>query len=292
MSIQKPTRTAATGLVAILSLLLTGCFITPGKFTSELVVTKDERFAFTYDGEIFFLGLSSLASMGAATEEFTSEACYDEETYEDRDCTEEELAAQREQWEAGAEQRAQEAKEGAEQLAVLMGGIDPSDPEATAEVARLLQRQKGFERVIDKGEGVFDVRFAVSGTLGHDFLFPVIEGFPSISPFVEVLLRKDNQVRINAPAFAAQNDNNPMAGMMGSMAGLAGMAALAGDSETGEQMPKFPALDGTFTIITDGVIRANNTDEGSTTTPRGEEMVWTVTARSKAAPTALIDLTR
>ena len=286
----KYPRAAATALLAAFSLVLTGCFITPGKFTSELVVMKDDRFSYSYDGEIFFLGLSSLAKMGAAAEEFEPEGCYDEETYEDRECTEAELAQQRADWEANAEQRAAEAEVEAQQMAALMGGIDPSDPEATAELVRLLERQKGFASVVDKGDGVFDVRFAIEGDLSHDFLFPVIEGFPSINPFVQIHLRKNNLVRINAPGFAAQNDTNPMAGMMGGMAGLAGMAALGGDDAMGEQMPNIPTIDGTFTIITDGTIRANNTDEGATPTARGQELVWKVTPRTQDAPTALIDL--
>ena len=131
----KPTtiRMGAVSLLAGLSLLLTGCFITPGKFTSQLTLAEDESFTFTYEGEIFFLGLSSLAQMGAASEEFQPTECYDEETYESRDCTEEELAEQRAEWEAGAEARAAKAKKEAEQMSAMMGGIDPTDPEATEE---------------------------------------------------------------------------------------------------------------------------------------------------------------
>ena len=56
-------RTRAATLLAAFSILLAGCFITPGKFTSQLVLNDNESFAFTYEGEIFFLGLSSLAQM-------------------------------------------------------------------------------------------------------------------------------------------------------------------------------------------------------------------------------------
>jgi len=144
--------------------------------------------------------------------------------------------------------------------------------------------------VVDKGDGVFDVRFAISGELSHDFLFPVIEGFPSISPFVQLYLRKGEQVRINAPGFAAQNETSPMAGMMGGMAGMAGLAALGNEEEPADQMPNFPTVEGTFTIVTDGIIRANNTDEGSVRSERGQELVWNISPRTQAAPTALIDL--
>lgn len=290
MGFHTSTRARAAAALAALSLLLTGCFITPGKFSSELVLMKNDQFSYTYDGEIFFLGLSSLAQMEAAGEEFEPESCYDEETFEDRECTEAELAEQREQWDANAESRAAEAAMEAEQMAMMMGGIDPSDPESTAELVRLLERQEGWESVVDKGDGVFDVRFAISGELSHDFLFPVIEGFPSISPFVQLYLRKGEQVRINAPGFAAQNETSPMAGMMGGMAGMAGLAALGNEEEPADQMPNFPTVEGTFTIVTDGIIRANNTDEGSVRSERGQELVWNISPRTQAAPTALIDL--
>lgn len=290
MGFHTSTRTRAAAALAALSLFLTGCFITPGKFSSELVLMKNDRFSYTYDGEIFFLGLSSLAQMEAAGEEFEPESCYDEETFEDRECTEAELAEQRAEWDAQADGRAAEAAREAEQMAMMMGGIDPSDPESTAELVRLLERQEGWESVVDKGDGVFDVRFAIEGELSHDFLFPVIEGFPSISPFVQLYLRKGDQVRMNAPGFAAQNETSLMAGMMGGMAGMAGLAALGNEAGAADQMPKFPVVEGTFTVVTDGIIRANNTDEGAVQTERGQELIWTISPRTQAAPTALIDL--
>lgn len=292
MTILNSMRVAAVATICGLSLLLTGCFITPGKFTSQLVLVDQERFTFTYEGEIFFLGLSKLAQMGAGTEEFTPEGCYNEETYEDRECTEEELSQQRENWEAGAEMRAAEAAREAQQMSAVMGGIDPTDPEASAELVALLMRQKGWESVVDKGDGVFDVRYSVSGHLTHDFMFPVIEGFPATNPFVQFILRDGNVVRVNAPGFAAQGDSNPMTGMMGGMAGLAGLSALGQEGANGDQMPELPMIEGTFTIVTTGKIRANNTDEGSTTGPDGDVLTWEISPRTKAAPTALIDLSR
>lgn len=295
MTIYCSPRVLATAVLASLSLLLTGCFITPGKFTSELVLTEQNRFTFTYDGEIFFLGLSSLAAMAGGSGEFEA-YCFDEDTYEERDCTEAEIAEQRADWEANAEERAAENAKEAEQMAAIMGGIDPSDPEASAELVELLLRQEGWERVVDKGDGVFDVRYSVSGELNHDFMFPVIEGFPVTNPFVEIILRDDDVVRVNAPGFTNGNDNTgSMGAMMGSMGGLGGLSGLRAmgmsESEDGE-MPNIPELEGTFTIVTNGRIRANNTDEGSTATAGGEKLEWAISPRTTQAPTALIDLSR
>jgi len=294
MTLFSPIRLSAGALLAGLSLMLTGCFVAPGKFDSSLILEGDDSFTFNYDGEIFFLGLSGLSQMGAAAEEFEAK-CTEENSFEERECTPAEVAEQREEWEAGADRRAAEAKQKAEQMSAMMGGIDPSDPEAAQDLAALLMRQKGWKRVVAKGDGVFDVSYSITGTLGHDFMFPIIEGFPTTSPFVQFILREDDVVRINAPGFAAQNEDNPMAAMMGGMGAMAGLAALGEDSEGGQpaQMPDIPQIEGSFAIVTKGGmrIRANNTDEGANPTPTGEVLMWEISPRTKAAPTALIDLT-
>jgi hypothetical protein len=295
MTICTAIRLRTAAVLGAFALLLTGCFMSPGKFTSELAITGPDSFTFSYEGEIFFLGLSKLAQMGAAAETFTA-SCYDDQTFESRACTAEEEAVQREEWEADAGRRAEEAKKQAQQMAALMGGIDPSNPEAAEELVRLLQRQKGWERVVHKGDGLFDVSYRITGTMGHDFSFPAIEGFPATNPFVQVFLRKGGQVRINAPGFAAQNGDSgglgPMLGA-GSFAGLAAMGAAEEARKAGEDpaaMPGVPMMDGTFTIRTAPGMRilANNTDEGPSAEAPGEMLTWRITARTAQAPTALI----
>jgi hypothetical protein len=297
-------RLRAAAVLAGLSLALTGCFITPGKFTSELAMTGPDSFTFSYDGEIFFVGLSKLAQMGASLDDsFTPSECYDDESFETRECTEEELAQQRADWDAGAAERTESKKKEAAQMAAFMGGIDPSDPKAADELVRLLQRQQGWDSVVHKGDGVFDVSYRVSGTSGHDFLFPMIEGFPTTNPFVQMIQRKGGQVRINAPGFAAQSSDAGGMGGFGSMMGmgsLAGLAALgaaeemkdkgSGDGAEGGALPGFPMIDGTFTIRAAPGMRilANNTDEGPQAGSAGEVLVWQITPRTAQAPTALI----
>lgn len=289
---RRPIHALATAMVAGLSLLLTGCFITPGKFASELVLGADDDFTFTYEGEIFFLGLSQLAEMGESAKEFEAEPCYIDGTFDERECTANELEGQRSAWESGADARAAEAAQKAEQMSALLGGIDATDPEATAKFTQLLLRQRGWERVEDKGNGVFDVSYTLTGKLTHEFAFPVIEGVPSTNPFVQIFLRDGNLVRINAPGFSAQNEDNPMTAMMGGFVGMAGMAATMGENGPGgdEAMPELPTPEGVFVIRTaDGMsIRANNTDEGPSPTSDGEVLTWEIEAGTKAAPTALI----
>lgn len=287
MNVIPSIKMKASGVLAALSLLLAGCFITPGKFESELVLNKDGNFSFTYDGEIFFLGLSKLAQMDEQSEGFEAEDCHDEETYEQRDCNEQELAEQRAEWMTGAEARAAKSKEEAEQMSKFLGGIDPTDPEATEELRQLLLRHKGWSKVESKGDGVFEIAYSTSGKLSHDFMFPIIEGIPTTNIFVQAILRNDNQVRVNAPGFSAESNASPMGGMMSAMPGL---AAMGQSDKSPEAMGNIPVIDGTFTIRTDGQILANNTDEGASTVGVEQVLVWKISPRTQAAPTALIRL--
>lgn len=281
-------RTIATTVLAALTLTLTGCFISPGQFTSELMIEDDASFTFNYEGEIFFLGLSELAKMSASAEEFEAQDCYTDD-FEERECTQDELDAQRTEWDLGAEERAAKAEEEAAEMAAVLGGINPTDPEAAEELRQLLLRHKGWNKVETKGSGVFDVSYSASGNLSHNFMFPVIEGFPGGANFVEVILRDDNVIRINAPGFATQDEANPVAALMG---GAMGFAALGSLGESGEGVPDIPQMAGTFRIVTSGNtnIRANNTDEGASALQGGEELVWEINSSTSSAPTALIKL--
>lgn len=297
----------AAALLAGFALALTGCFMSPGKFTSEMQITGPDSFTFSYDGEIYFLGLSKLALMGATADEAFVANCFDEETFENRDCTPEEEAALRDEWEAGAAERAAKAKKDAAMMKAVMGGIDPTDPKAAEDMVRLLERQKGWDRVVNKGDGLFEVSYSATGTLGHDFMFPAIEGFPATNPFVQMILRDGGQVRINAPAFVFQNSENPMTAAMSGMGSLAGLAVMgaadgakpaSGGDGVGEgalEVPGMPLIGGTFTVRTAPGMRvlANNTDEGPEATPAGGETLrWDISPRTAQAPTALIATTR
>lgn len=297
MTFAASIRLRAGALLAACCLALAGCFVSPGKFEAELALTGEDRFTFAYDGEIFFLGLSRLAQMGAAAEDvFKPTECHDEETYETRECTPAELTAQRKIWDEGAAARAAERKKQAEQMAALMGGIDPSDPKAADELVRLLLRHRGWEEVQSLGNGLFRVRYRVSGTLGHDFLFPMIEGFPATNPFVQTFARRNGEVRINAPGFGVQGSETSMGGLMGGLGALTGLGAMGpgGGENAAPGLSDIPTPEGTFTIRTTGAmrVRANNTEDGPEPVPGGEVLTWRITPRTTQVPTALIDLAR
>lgn len=338
MTAHSTIRLRAAAALAGLSLMLTGCFISPGKFTSELTLLENDQFTFTYEGEVYFLGLSRWVKMqqeqsrpkfraycygpveegdpaseaaeavveaveeAAEAIEITAEETADAaavETIEivetaamedaggSRDCTAEEEAEQRERWEERQERRLERDRQQMEQFSKLIGGIDPADPNAEAELAKILMRQKGFDRVEAKGDGMFEISYSISGTLNHDYMFPMMEDFPTTNPFLQMFLRDGDVVRINAPGFAPQSVTSPVSPLLFGAPGFG-----RGSSDEFEALGDIPAVDGTFTIITTGNILANNTDEGPVTDAGSQRLTWTINGRSKTAPTALIAMPR
>jgi hypothetical protein len=286
-------------LPALVCLALSGCFFQPGKFDSALDLHKDGSFTFTYKGQIYMLALSKLADMAGKTEsgEFTPKPCQDDD-FNDRKCTADELAKQKRDWQDEKAKKQQEDKNNAEAMRAMLGGIDPSDPEAAKELTDRLRHQAGWHTVNYMGDGLFEVDFSISSKLTHDFAFPVIEQFPMSNSFVEATVRADNTVRIDATGFTGQSAVNPMQGPMGSMLGAATLsdAAKSGDAgksgDAAKQPPSLgvPDIDGTFRIVTDGEILANNTDQGPQAGTGGKVLQWRVTKRTTAAPMALVKL--
>ena len=269
---------AAAGLC----LLIAGCFLLPGKFTSELAVRRDGTFAFTYQGDIHVLALSKLAQdeMGEKAQ-FEPLPCFDAEATDKRPCTADELALQKSDWQDGQEASKAKKKQDAEMARQMLGGIDPADPRAAEELAERMRKLAGWRSVKYMGDGKYVVDFAISGRLDHDFSFPSLERIPVITPFVAIYRRADGSVRVDAPAFSASASGGPVGLMM------QGMGA-------NKAVPQgMPILDGTFAIITDGEILANNTDDGPQSGAAGtRRLAWKVTPRTMAAPTALIRLGR
>ena len=60
MLMKRIWRAAAPALACV---LLSGCFLQPGKFESALDLRKDGAFTFTYKGQIYLLALSKIADL-------------------------------------------------------------------------------------------------------------------------------------------------------------------------------------------------------------------------------------
>lgn len=265
--------------VLLTTLLLTGCFITPGKFTSQLVLEKDGSFDFVYNGEISILGFSNLMDMAAEAEteneDFSGE-CYDD-NFEDRPCTEEEIAEKR-------AEKAGKSKQELEMMKAMLGGIDPSSPEAIETFIERVSRQKGWNSIRYKDNGIFDVEFGITGNADQGFSFPMLEKVQGTSPFVTIIARKDGKVRISAPGFAG-GDQGAGLGGMGSLAMLTGMSGKPGDPDG---LPQLTLPEGTFTVRTNGDILTNNTEEGPSTENGQSVLRWEISPATAQAPETLI----
>lgn len=274
-------RAGLGALAAALMLILAGCMLLPGRFTSSLDIRKDGTFTYGYTGDIHMLMLSEFADMGnaAATAPFKPAPCHGG-NHEEKACTAAELDTQEKDWEAARARTEERRKRDGESMKAVFGGIDPTDPGAAEELAQRLRQQTGWKAVEHKGDGLFRVDFSITGTLDRDFAFPTIERMAMVMPFVQISRRQDGTVRVEAPGFAPAQPGTPYAEMMQEAAS----SAKRKDKES------IPTIDGSFTLTTDGEILENNTGEGPKADPARRSLSWTVTAHTPAAPMAVIKL--
>lgn len=265
-------------IVALLApLLLASCFLTPGKFTSEMKIDADGSFAFTYEGEIYMLGFQNLMKAGAEEEEeaFTGE-CFEDDGMTERDCSAEELE----------QQLAAKKAENAQMMAMfggMFGGIDPASPEGVTEFVSRLEKQKGWDKIVHRGEGIFDIAYRIEGQLDRNFSFPELEKVQGVAPFVVAIVRKDRAIRIDAPGFAAEQNGSS----------LAMLSAIGGMGKVGKpaDMGPVPVPNGVFRIVTNADILTNNTEDGPSAGGAGmQALTWAINQRTKAAPEALLKL--
>ena len=258
-----------TRLIAALAvpLLLTGCLLSPGKFASTLDLQRDGTFTFTYTGEIVVTDTSS------PPPEFSASPCFEETTYDERECTEAELAQQRKDFDAA------QVESAAAGGMVEKGMGDFGSEESIADLVDQLKKQEGWNKVSYRGNRILDVEYAITANLRHGFSFPLVEGGGGVMPFVTLTRRKDGNIKIVAPAYSS-------GGVAGDMAGL---GAMAGAGANGPK-PGQPKPEGMFTITTDGRVLTNNTDEGPSATAGRSVLKWVVNSRQDRAPEALIGL--
>lgn len=274
-------------VAAGLALLLAGCLLLPGKFASDVDVRKDGTFTFNYKGELYFMPLADPkageeAESAVSADSGEPEPCIDEETIEERPCTKEELAKQKADKADKAKAAAEKKEQDAAMARAMLGGIDPNDPKAADALAERLLRQPGWKSVVYKGNGVFDVEYTLNARLDHDFVFPTIEKMSGVAPFVTIVRRNDGTVRVEAPGFSSGPASSPMAAFMQAMS--------QGTGPKPKVEGKLPTPEGTFAIITDAEILANDTDEGPKPDAAGKRLAWKIDAQTQAAPTALLKL--
>ena len=276
---------------AAAALLLTGCLWGPGKFASDLTVRKDGSFVLDYKGEIVlqlppdadakpdpWRAAMARCHRSGATEVLPviaappgSEA---DQADPVRPCTPAEFAKLKSQYEADAIEKAASKRKEAEETAKIFG-IPGLDDESNRAFAAKLMKFEGWRSVTYRGKGVFDVDYHFEGRATQDFMFPMLPDNDLLIPFIAIRHRKDGSVLVTAPA---------MTGGSGPIAARAGQAAA--QSKDGP----VSRAQGRLTVITNGEILTNNSEDGAAAHPLGRQIHWDVGPGSTKIPETLIKL--
>jgi hypothetical protein len=247
-------------------LLLTGCLWGPGRFASDLTVKRDGTFVLDYRGEIV-LQLPPDAEPKPWTADMAH--CTNDEG-QDRACNAAEVASQK----ADYDKQSADKRKQSEEMAKAFGlpGLDDASNRA---FAAKLMKYAGYRSVTYRGKGVFDVDYHFEGSAKQDFIFPALPDDNLLIPFVALRRRGDGSVLVTAPAFTGG------AGPIGGGAATADMAKGQGPVSRAQ---------GRFTIITDGEILTNNSEDGAAPHPLGHQLHWDVGPDSTKIPETLIRL--
>ena len=290
-------------------LLLSGCLWGPGKFRSELTLHRGGSFVLDYRGEIV---------VQIPKDDFTSRKWTDSQAYcfdktrppsmqlngryvppapvvippppappgvrpapppivlgpKSRTCTPAEIAEQRAVFEKSQASIAERKRADAQNMAKMFG-LPGLDDASSREFAAKLTKYAGWRSVTYRGNGVFDVDYHFVGSAKQDFLFPALPDNDILIPFIAIRRRADGTVLITAPEFVG--GAGPLATRLTSLPG------------TSRGMPESRAQ-GRITVITNGEILTNNSEDGPATTARGRELHWDVDSSSKKIPETLIRL--
>ncbi len=202
----------------------------------------------------------------------------------ERTCTEEEIATQKAEWDETQKKAKDTEAQMKKMFATMLGGIDPKDPKTIDRFTREVERLAAWNKVEHLGNGLFMIDYSTKGKLADDFAFPVIPRYAIGEPMVHITRWDNGRVRVEAPSFHSDSDFTTLAMMGGGAA-----AAMAG-GKTPDVQPI--AVSGTFTLLTDARILANNTEEGPNDADEKDmqKLVWDIGPATFGPPMALLKL--
>lgn len=203
----------------------------------------------------------------------------------ERECTPAEIKQQKADWDIQRAEKKKRDEQGKKMAEMMLGGIDPENPETIKRFTREVERLAAWHKVEHVGNGVFMVDYSTSGKLADDYAFPVIPRYALGEPMIHVTRWDNGRLRVEAPAFRSDPEMSFSALMgMGSMA--SGMLGKSSD-----KMPAEPiAIKGTFTLTTDARILANNSEDGAEETGAMQTLRWDIGPAAYGAPMALLKL--
>jgi hypothetical protein len=274
-------------LVAAAPLFLASCLWGPGKFQSDLTVRKDNSFVLNYRGEMIIQTPPDDAKLppwdpkemirchrSGKIENWPDVGGISEDDDEVRPCTAAEIAKGKADYEKKAAEKAAAKRKESEEMAKMFGlpGLDDASNRA---FAAKLMKYAGWRSVTYRGKGVFDVDYHFEGRATQDFLFPALPDNDLVIPFIAIRRRADGSILVTAPA---------MTGGAGPLAARAGSAAASPDKGPVSR------AQGRFTIVTDGQVLTNNSEDGPQPHAIGRSVHWDVTPTANKIPEALIKL--
>lgn len=210
------------------------------------------------------------------------DAEFEDESFEERECTEAEVAEQKKEWDEQQVRRKKEREQAKKMFAMLLGGVDPEDPKTIERFTKEVERLAAWNKVEHKGNGVFMIDYSTKGRLADDFAFPVIPRYALGNPMIHISRWDNGRVRIEAPTFHNDPDMSMLA-LMGAGGMMPGMGMKNKDVEP-------LAVKGSFVIKTDAAIMANNTEEGPADVGGLQVMTWEIGPRTFGPPMALLKL--
>ena len=242
-------RVSRLALVLLAPLLLVGCLLAPGKFTSTLTINADRTFTYSYQGEVYAFDVNqAMKDMPSGTDDDTKKT--------------DGVSLQNTGFQKGDKKsRKDDAKTDAESQAAA--------DVKNREMAVTLSKEAGFRKVDYVGDNKFVIDYQISGKLDHTYLFPYNLDAGIIIPFVAVEIRANGTARLKAPGFA--NDSKDSSGGMGPDASKASAK-----------------LDGTFILDTDAEIVSQNNEDGVKVVNGRKTVTWKATPLSNTAPMAVV----
>lgn len=253
-------------------LLLAGCLMEPGKFTSSLDIRADRSFTFAYQGEIIVRDPGEAMSRALQEQDEAPSSDTDDSPAGNDRAPHRGVAYIPVSAEGGAAPSSAKTR----RKAAPAPGDSDGDAALNAEreqrmeaLAAALRKEQGYRSVRYLGGNRLLIDYAIHGTLDHSFLFPFNIDAQAVLPFVAVELRSDGRVRVRAPGFGDSDEAT---------------AAMMGDGESREPKER----QGSFTLTTDAEIVSQNQEDGATTTPLGRTIVWAITPLTRIAPMAVL----
>ena len=249
-------RITRLALVLLAPLMLVGCLLAPGKFTSTLTINADRTFTYSYQGEVYAFdvnqAMKDMPSGGGDDTKATDGVSLQKIGFDKRG-----------RKGGGTDKN---SKDDAKTDAKAQAAADVKN----REMAATLSKEAGFRKVTYVGDNKFLIDYQISGKLDHTYLFPYNIDAGIIIPFIAVEIRANGTARVKAPGFA--NDSKDSAGGMGG-------------SDASKASAK---LDGTFILDTDAEIVSQNNEEGAKVANGRKTVTWKATPLSTTAPMAVV----